>query len=239
MRKIKIIIALIFFISVLSSQSYKIEHKNISVEGKEKKYTLNITYPQIKGLNTPSEEGFNTLVKGRMEAERDSFIVWMKDWEINEYNKDFSSEYEIIDTVIYRDSKLISVFFSLYYYFAGAAHPNNSSFSINYDLENNRELFLRDLLMAGWEKKISAICIREITKQKKQYGIEPDEWLKEGAGPNADNFKVFNITKKNLVITFPTYQVGAYVEGPSEVQIKYKEIKDIIKEDGAISSFIR
>ncbi|HEY3250503.1 MAG TPA: DUF3298 domain-containing protein [Ignavibacteria bacterium] len=219
-------------------QNYKIEHKKITVKSEDKKYEINITYPQIQGLSIPSEEGFNTLVKGRMEAERDSFIVWMKDWEINDYNKDFTSEYEIGDSVFLANSKLISVQFYQYYYFAGAAHPNNSSFSINYDLENNRELFLSDLLTTGWEKKISEISIREISKQKKKYGIDPDDWLKEGAGPNAENFKVFNIAKKYLVITFPTYQVGAYVEGPSEVKISYKEIKDIIKKDGQLKQFL-
>jgi hypothetical protein len=177
------------------------------------------------------------LVKKRMEAERDSFIVWMKDWEINDYNQDFSSEYEITFTSEFSDNKLISVFFSVYSYFAGAAHPNTSCFSINYDLENNKEAMLRDLLISGWENKISEICLREIIKQKKEMGIEPSEWLSDGAGPKEENFQVFNIKKDSLVITFPTYQVGAYVEGPSDVSISYSEIKDIINQNNLLSRF--
>jgi Protein of unknown function (DUF3298)/Deacetylase PdaC len=238
MKKIKVVFILVFVSSILFSQDYKIEHKKIDVQGSDKKYQIEITYPQISGLNTSSEAGFNSLIKERMEAERDSFIVWMKDWEINDFNKDMTSEYEIWDTALYKNSKLISVQFSNYFFFAGAAHPNNTSFSINYDLDNNKEIFLSDLLTPGWEKKISEICIREISKQKKQYGIEPDEWLQDGAGPKAENFKVFNITKKYLIVIFPTYQVGAYVEGPSEVKIKYKEIKDIIKEDSPLNGFL-
>jgi len=225
---------LIFLCGVLFSQYYAIDQKQILVSNKEKKYEIALTYPQLNAQFKSMFYGFNTFVKKRMEAERDSFIVWMKDWEINEHNREFSSEYEIGDTVYYADNDLISVHFYCYSYFAGAAHPNNWSFSINYDLENSKELFLKDLLTAGWENKISEICIAEITKQKNENGIEPSEWLKEGAGPREDNFKVFNITKKGLLITFPTYQVGAYVEGPSEAFIKYSEIKGFISAKGQL-----
>jgi hypothetical protein len=104
-------------------------------------------------------------------------------------------------------------------------------------LENFKELTLNDLLKSGWESKISEISIREIEKQKKQMGIEPVEWVKDGAGPKAENFKVFNVTRKGLVITFPTYQVGSYVEGPSEVFISFGKIKSIIREDGILDNF--
>ncbi len=116
MKKTIIFLVLVFFGGALLSQNYKIEDKTIAIKEDAKKYEIKISYPQIKRLNTSSEEGFNTLVKGRMEAERDSFIVWMKDWEINEFNKDFSSEYEISDLVQFNDSKLISVHFSVYSY---------------------------------------------------------------------------------------------------------------------------
>ena len=240
MRKINFILILILFSAIsLYSQDYTIEHGKIKVNGKDKKYKIRIAYPQIKGLNNASVNGFNKRVKKIMETERDSFVVWMKDWEINDYNKDFMSSYEIGDSIFYNDSKLVSVLFYVFYYFAGAAHPNNSNFSINYDLENNKEITLNDLLKSGWAGKISEICIREITKQKEKLGIEPSEWLKEGAGPKEDNFKVFNIAKDYLVITFPIYQVGAYVEGPSEVAINYNEIRDIIKPGGQLERFIK
>jgi hypothetical protein len=235
------VISIIFSLisQVLFSQDYSIDQKQIKVLSKEKNYEIKITYPQLNVQLKTSYFGFNNLVRKRMEAERDSFIVWMKDWEINEYNKDFSSSYEIGDSVFYADNNLISLHFYGYSYFAGAAHPNNWSFTINYDLENSKEIFLKDLLEYGWENKISEICIAEISMQKKEYGIEPDEWLKEGAGPKEDNFKVFNVIKKGLLVTFPTYQVGAYVEGPSEVYINYTEIKDIITVKSILNKFIK
>src|SRR4030095_5199610 len=222
-----------------NSEKYEIKHEQIKAEGKEKKYEINISYPQITGLNNSSEKGFNTFVKQRMEAERDSFVVWMKDWEISDYNKDFTSDYDITDTVIYYDTKIISVMYDLYYFFAGAAHPNNSNFNQNYDLENNKPLLLNDLLLSGWPKTISKICIREITKHKRELGTDPDEWIKDGAGAVEKNFEVFNITKDSLIITFPTYQVGNYIEGPTVISIAYSELKNIINTDGQLGRFIK
>jgi len=246
MNKLFISILLFFsYCAILLSQSndYSFIHKQIKVSSKEKKYQINISYPQISVFQgnprITSFYGFNTFVENQMKAERDSFIVWMNDWEINEHTKEFTSEYELGDSVYYADNKLISIQFYGYSYFAGAAHPNNWSFSINYDLENSKEIFLKDLLTAGWENKISEICIAEINKQKSEKDIEPSEWLKDGAGPKEDNFKVFNPIKEGLLITFPTYQVGAYVEGPSEVFIKYSEIKEIIKPKGLIGDIFK
>lgn len=245
MKKTLIILGLFIFSGLVFPQDYSIDHKQIKVTNTVKKYEVNIVYPVIsnfgenKGINFESYYGFNSFVRKRMEAERDSFIVWMSDWEITEWNKNMSSEYEIFDSVYYAENDMISVLFSGYSYFAGAAHPNNWNFSINYDLDNNREIFLNDLLSPGWETKISEICIAEITKQKKENGIEPDEWVKDGAGPKEENFKVFNVKKDGLLITFPTYQVGSYAEGPSEVFISYTGITDIINKKGILGKFIK
>jgi len=240
----KIITFLLFALigsSTLLAQSYALEYKSIIDTNKEKNYNINISYTQIKGLNTPSKEGYNNLVKSLMLAQADSFRVWMKDWE--SYNKEMGSFYEIADTAVYTDSKMISTLFYEFYYFSGAAHPNNSNFSISYDLEKNKEIKLGDLFTGNYLKTLSDICIVEISKNKKEYdpsfNVKNDEWLNSGAGPVEKNFKVFNVTKENFVITFPTYQVASYAEGPQTVEIPYAKLKDIIKPDGLLGGFVK
>lgn len=227
--------------AVLFAQNYTFEYKSIADTNKEKNYTINIGYTQIKGLNTPSEDGYNKLVETMMFAHADSFRVWMKDWE--SYNKEMGSFYEINDTAVYADSKIISTIFYEFYYYSGAAHPNNSNFSLSYDLENDKEIKLSDLFTADYLKVLSGICIDEISKNKKDYdpsfNPKDDEWLQSGAGPEEKNFKVFNITKENFIITFPTYQVASYVEGPQIVEIPYAKLKEIIKPEGLLGGFIK
>ncbi len=235
-----IIIALICSAAVYA-QKYKLEFKSISDTNKEKNYEINIGYTQVKGLNPPAEDSYNKLVESMMLAQADSFRFWMKDWE--SYNKEMGSFYEINDTALYIDSKMISTLFYEFYYFSGAAHPNNSNFSVNYDLENNREIKLSDLFTGDYLKVLSGICITEISKTKKEYDpefdIKNDEWLQKGAGPDEINFKVFNITKEKFIITFPTYQVASYAEGPQRVEISYDNLKEIIKPDGLLGVFVK
>ena len=236
----KLIFTLTLFLSTqFFAQDYRIAHKLISDKSVKLKYEFSISFPMIKDFkdNITSMNLFNRFITNKSEGIRDTFNLWMREWDTTS-NSEMESYYEAGDTVFYASNSLISVLFYENWYFSGAAHPNNSNFSINYDLENHKEVSLSDLLETGWENKISEICIREITKQKQEWGIEPSDWLSEGAGPKAENFKVFNVTKKGILITFPTYQVGPYVEGPSEVFIAYEEIKSLIK-PGSTLAFVK
>lgn len=231
------------FSTVSLSQDYAIVKKEITKSAKKpKKYEITISYPQIKGLNTESERGFNSLIKNRMTAEKDSFVTWMKDWDVTTHVENDGSYYEINDTVLFMNKNLISTHFYVNTYFESAAHPNNWSYSINYDLVKNKEIELKDIFAGGYVKFISDYCIKEITKQKREYDstlTQPDDFTLEGAGPKEENFKVFNFTKEGFLITFPTYQVGAYVEGPQEVMMRYSDLKDFVKPGGALASFVK
>lgn len=226
----KIIFLLIFFSATLFSQSYNIEHRGLTDKSSKLRYTFSISYPQITDFrdNVTSLNLFNKLLKSKAVSIRDTFNLWMKDWDTISTMKDFNSYYESGDSVFYASDEIISILFYEGYYFSGAAHPNNSNFSINYNLKTNSEFSLNDIFAKGWSQRISEICIKDLTKQRAPDLQEPDEWTTNGAGPDENNFKVFNITKSGLLITFPTYQVGPYVAGPSEVFIPYSEIKDLI-----------
>jgi hypothetical protein len=240
----KILTSFIFALvcsSTLFAQNFGLEYKSIADTNKENNYTININYTQIEGTSILSEAGYNKLAEAMMQTHADSFRVWMADWE--SYNKEMGSFYEINDTALYFDSKIISTLFYEFYYFSGAAHPNNSNFSLSYDLENNREIKLGSIFTGDYLKVLSGICIDEISKLKKEYDptfdAKSDDWLQSGAGPDEKNFKVFNITKENFIITFPTYQVASYAEGPQTVEIPYIKLKDIINPDGLLGGFVK
>jgi hypothetical protein len=240
-KVITTIITALICSAAVYAQNYKLEFKSISDTNKERNYEINIGYTQVKGLNPSAEDSYNKLVESLMMAQADSFRFWMKDWE--SYNKEMGSFYEINDTALYIDSKMISTLFYEFYYFSGAAHPNNSNFSVNYNLESKKEIRLGDLFTGNYLKELSKICIKEISKNKKEYDpefdLKNDEWLQKGAGPDEKNFKVFNITKEKFIITFPTYQVASYAEGPQTVVIPYTKLKDIINPDGLLGGFVK
>jgi hypothetical protein len=233
-----ILIAALFICFTASVNSQPVfTHKEIKKDSKKPKWELSLSYPQIVNPFNEGEKGFNETVRQRFYAERDTFIVWMKDWEVTKGSEEVGSYYEAGDTVMYSSTSFISVHVYCDSYFSSAAHPNNWSFSINYDLTKNKEVRIDDLYTGDYLKVLSDFCIKEIKKQK--YELDStmqtdDEWLNTGAGPDAKNFEVFNPTKEGLLITFITYQVASYAEGPMEVLVPYSVLKEYVRKGSAM-----
>jgi hypothetical protein len=92
----------------------------------------------------------------------------------------------------------------------------------------------------------SITCSQEYKVGSKEYAIASKTPRYEfsftypvirGAGPLEKNFSVFNITKDGLLITFTTYQVASYADGPQEVFIPYRELKDYLNPEGILKGF--
>jgi hypothetical protein len=138
---------------------------------------------------------------------------------------------------------LISIEFTESSYADGAAHGNSATIVLNYDVKNSRKLALSDLFnsKSNHLSIISAYCIKSLKEQsKKNNDSMPDEELiKSGAGPQADNYRAWAITKKGLWITFDPYQVASYAAGPQTVLVPYAALKDLIKADGPVAPFAK
>jgi hypothetical protein len=240
-----ILILFVCFVFAFNSfaQSYKIERKEIKKENKKPKWELELIYSELGGNPGAGQDGYNRLIKQLMNAEKDTFAVWMKDWEVSkDAPKDMGSYYDVWDTIWTLDQKLVSTQFSVESYFLGAAHPNHDSYSVNYDLEQGKEIKLNDLFTGDYLKFLSDYCIKEVLKQQREFDstlTKPDETLLEGAGPKEENFKVFNFLAEGFQITFPTYQVGSYAEGPHDVLIPYALLKDYVKKGSHLERFVK
>jgi len=144
----------------------------------------------------------------------------------------------LIDYVVTAANKdFISILFS-FSEETGGQHPNNSTESFNYDLNRNAPVSLAYLFNrnSNYLKVISGYSIRELEKL-----ITDDIYgeIERGAGPELKNFHSWNIAPAGLKITFDTYQVGSYVDGPYEVVIPYSVLKPIIKPDGLLAQFAK
>jgi hypothetical protein len=74
-------------------------------------------------------------------------------------------------------------------------------------------------------QRISSLAIEQLLRSNDH--LDPD-WVRRGAAPNLDNFTMFNLTDTGLVVTFPPYQVASWADGPKEVTIPWKLVRDIL-----------
>jgi hypothetical protein len=216
--------------------NFKVSTKKIKDENKKLRFTIDVSYPVISGFKDRNiQDKFNSSAFQPVYDAVNSFKKDMQDWEAP---KEFSSEFEIADTILYQSDDAISVRYDGFEFYAGAAHPLTFFYSLCYDLKKNSVIKLSDLFTGDYLKVISDYCINDLVRQKNEYTNDTDiSWIQEGASPKDSNFAVFNLTYNSLLITFSVYRVATYAEGPKEVSIPYTVLSAVIKPDGCLSKF--
>jgi hypothetical protein len=119
-------------------------------------------------------------------------------------------------------------------YSDGAAHPYHFTSSFNYDLEKGRGVSLDQLFLPGSEylARIADYCSNELSTRNIGF-----EMFSDGAKPLPENYAVWNVSAKGLIITFNEYQVAPYAAGPQEVTVPFAELKDMIDPQGPLNAF--
>jgi len=219
-----IISVFVYFIFFKNNQNNTIENNQIiqtqtktfedkKIEEKEIPFNINITYPEIT-----NQENFNKLAKEIIDSE----ILEFKKNSIGNDNiirevdpenyAQYPREYELI--ISYDkgqiDENIASVVFEIYK-FEGGAHGASYQIPLNYNLKENKKILLADVFLGqeNYAQKISDFCIQELTKQITESQQSTDgTWIKDGAGPIAENFGTFLINEKNITFYFPQYQVA-------------------------------
>ncbi len=145
-----------------------------------------------------------------------------------------SSYMEIKYEIPYGSVGLLSVRFTIEFYLAGAAHPNQYYQTITMDLGSQRTLALADIFKPGIDfiKLISDYCLQDLRTRKV---LE----FEGGAQPKPENFRSWNLTQKGLLISFDPYQVGPYAMGPQEVSIPYNLLKSSLNIDYPFSTLVQ
>ena len=225
----KIVLLFVFLlISVnFAFSGIDIDTVKFTEDGKGKKYHVELSYPRIRETSTESTRDFNKLISDFVDGKKAEF---MKEVTANDYDDERPFEFYVNFDVGYTNKYFVSVVLYTYYYMGGA-HGSTIGYSFNYDLDNNKNLKLSDLFEGNYLNIISEYCIKEIMKDD-EYADET--WVKEGAGPKAENFETFTLNNKGLIIHFQQYQVLPYAAGMPDVIVPRSELKNVVKKDGLL-----
>jgi hypothetical protein len=220
----------------------KLDKKKDKSADKKLRFEIGTAQPQLTGDDTARVEKFNRAITKLVAARTGEFRKDIDDQAREEAaaRQDTKSPpppsfLEIGYEVTAASKDFISVLFTFYGYMSGAAHPNTSTQSFNYDLNRNAPARLADLFTpnSNYLKEISDYAVRELKR------LETASWVENGAGPKIENFHSWNVTPAGLRITFDPYQVGPYAAGGHEVVVPYSVLKPIIKPDGLLGQFAK
>lgn len=221
------IVALILFAAASVFAQHELSSVKSKDENKEAKYSVEIAYPQIRNAKGTAEKDFNNYIKDIIDSEIKSFNEYLP---VESVSPDMNYELYINYSEFINTDNVISVLISVYTY-TGGAHGLTILTSVNYDMNRNKPLQLRDLLEGNYLKEISDFCIKYILKDDE---FADEEWVKNGAAPDEQNYKTFAITKNGLKIFFQQYQVLPYAAGSPEVLISYSLIKSYFIKRGIL-----
>lgn len=220
----------------------RVATKENKEEHKKPNYSVEVEYPELSGASNSNADKFNQEVRNVVAKETQEFKKGVTEAGTEDMpgNPDGGSGLQVTYDVMLATDGLMSIVFDVSNYSQGAAHPNKYAFVVNYDLKSGKILKLSDLFKPGSDylNVISQYSISDLKKNAGQAGYD-NEWVEKGAGPESDNYRDWNISKKGLVITFDPYQVASYAEGPKHVLMSYSALKDIIRADGPVASFVK
>lgn len=190
----------------------KITTQIITETGLNPDFIIDVKYPAAPAGGT--HDTFNQLSKSKVDVVINEFKTQVAaNGVITDMTSITNSLY--IDYKIVRNAKgIISVRFTNSVYFAGAAHPNNFSSVLNFDFNTGLEIQLSEVFKPGVDylTTLSNYCKRVLQRRGTLN-------FPEGADPKPENYKIWNMGMRNLVITFDQYQVAPYAAGPQECQV--------------------
>lgn len=210
-------------------------------------YELDISYPTFNSVDKKENlselnayfagRAIHSLVRFR-QNKLDEISV-----DENEWHSSLKNEYSESFNIIFASKNLLSISFSQYYYFSGAAHGNFSFEVFNFDTRKSLvKLSLEHLFkpQSDYLHRISDLVIKQLCREHwERTGVEADDenikWFKEGASPDAGNFENFLITDKGITFLFPPYQVSSFAMGTWTVEIPYFELRDLLRNNGPYS----
>ncbi|MDZ4165882.1 MAG: protease inhibitor I42 family protein [Smithellaceae bacterium] len=193
----------------------------LSLKTKEKAddYLLEIVYPEVKGLDSDIRQSINRQIKAVIDEKKTTFLKG-KNKPFGSFKNSISGQYEVIGIT----DNYLSIIYRTEVMYAGAAHPQHWLNVLNFDLNNGGNLTLPQLFEPGAEylNFISDYCEKELLGRPEL--ARDKDWVGKGTAPTLANYKIFNLSDKELIITFPEYQVGPYAVGEQAVKISYDKL---------------
>lgn len=206
-----------FFKSDIHYPNLKIKNKYLDDENSNIEFIEDINKQMFNYIN----DFKNRIEEESKEYEKQYKTIFSKAKDqYVKYQYEAYSDYQ----VTYNKNNLISIPIKLYE-FTGGAHGMSYLKSFNYDLENKKELKLKDLFKenVNYKEIVNKFINDEISKNKDIY-FTGDEGFKS----ISDN-QSFYIDNDGIVIYFGLYEIAPYYVGIPKFKLTWDEFGKYLK----------
>jgi len=201
-----------------SESKDKVLYEEKTILEKNDFFDINVKYPYFKissnELNQKIENLINNNIADFKKNSIDNFNAINA--TMPESEAKIKKPYAPFDYYVnYEISQLNKNYISLViniYYFSGGAHGVDLVYAFNYDIKNQKEITIQDILNNSQDNlnKLSNIAYNAVIEKMNTFDVGYiDDMIKSGTEANYDNFQNFNlIDNGSLIIYFQKYQVA-------------------------------
>lgn len=207
------------------------ERKESSTRGG---YKIEVRYPYIQEARSAVAKHFNQEINALFSKEIERFKKDAKEFRNDPAFKETPPfTFDIDYSLLMAAHGLISILLEGASWEGGGTSIPYSSV-LSYDFTKGRVLSLGELFKpnSNYLKVISKYCIDSL----KQRPLVSHEHIEDGAAEKIENYSMWNITPRGLLITFPPYQVASKAEGAQQVLIAFRILKNILKPSSYIKT---
>lgn len=144
-------------------------------------------------------------------------------------DKDYKNELSIDYEVQKAPNNMVSINFNIIKNASYLAHPDESLITRTYDISNDKELKLDEIMDGQYLKFISGTSENYFREDEKYKDGLDSELFKEGIHPSKENYSNFILKKDRIIIIFDKYELFSGNLGASYVEIPYVDLRDYIK----------
>jgi len=207
-----------------SDEKELLNYETITKEVDEDHLKFDVSYPKFsyEALDQPILSYVKEMLEEEKTYAEELFSGKIEGIEKGSYDEyEFSISFEVSSIT----ESFVSVEFLEYRYHVGSAHGLHYSKTFNYDLKNNREITLKDVLNNDMSK------VKELSKATYEKLVE-DEIMLPSDGDAAkmfaeDDLSTFTLSEDSLVIHFQQYEVGSGADGIVKVPFTFQEIEEL------------
>jgi hypothetical protein len=215
------------------SQQVKVASVHAEEAGQSPNYTITSETPVILNNDDPRVQEFNSLASGFVAQDINEFKASLK--YVPGTPVSSGSTLDIKWELVSPPGRILSIRYDVDGYADGAAHPYHYTQTLNFDIEQGRQIPMDSLFQPGSDylQRIADYCKAELATRDIAFGQ-----FSSGADPTQENYRNWNITGAGLLITFDEYQVAPYAAGPQTVVIPYSSLSDVIDPAGPLAQFV-
>ncbi len=216
--------------------TYVIETRHGVQSYENPSYTLDLFWPEMvaNAANADKANAFNSLVMSVIRPEIDGIIEIAKESEGLDMPSGVVSGLWMSYTLFMQTNDIASVRLEFSPYAKGAAHPNHYSRSINFDMNTGKEMTLADVFKPKINPLRMMSAYATANLKARDLLLFP-----EGALPTPENYRVWNLSPKGIVMTFDHYQVMPYAAGMQEVTMPYRAVKTYLWPNSALAKLAK